>query len=64
MRDKVACAQFVSALSDGFLRRTLQLEEVISLKIAVERAKVVKIIQGNNFERKFGKNENSRKNFE
>lgn len=40
------------------------MEEVISLKIAVERAKVVKIIQGNNFERKFGKNENSRKNFE
>lgn len=64
MRDKIACAQFVSALSDGFLRRTLQLEGVTSLKIAVERAKVVEIIQGKSFERKFGGNENSRRNFE
>ncbi|XP_071652338.1 uncharacterized protein [Temnothorax longispinosus] len=59
VRDKIVCAQFVSALSDGFLRRTLQLEGVTSLKTAVERAKAIKIIQGNSFERKreyFGKN--------
>lgn len=58
VRDKIACAQFISALSDGFLRRTLQLEGITSLNLAVERAKTVKIIQGENFE---GKRENFRK---
>lgn len=37
---------------DGFVRRTLQLEGITSLKLAVERAKAVKIIQGENFERR------------
>jgi hypothetical protein len=46
VRDKIACAQFVSALADGYVRRTLQLEGVNSLKLAIERAKAVKIIQG------------------
>jgi len=36
---------------DGFIR-TLQLEGITSLKLAIERAKAVKIIQGKNFERK------------
>ncbi|EFN73165.1 hypothetical protein EAG_04002 [Camponotus floridanus] len=52
VRDKIACAQFVSSLLDGFVRRTLQLEGISSLKLAVERGKAVKIIQGENFERK------------
>jgi len=52
VRDKIACAQFVSTLLNGFVRRTLQLEEITSLKLAVERAKAVKIIQGENFERR------------
>lgn len=52
MRDKIACAQFVSTLSDDFLRRTLQLEGITSLNLAVERAKTVRIIQGENFERR------------
>ncbi|XP_071652203.1 uncharacterized protein [Temnothorax longispinosus] len=52
VRDKIACAQFVSSLSDGFVRRTLQLEGITSLKLAIERAKAVKIIQGGNFERR------------
>lgn len=52
VRDKIACAQFISALSDGFLRRTLQLEGITSLNFAVERAKTVEIIQGEYFERK------------
>ena len=52
VRDKIACAQFLSALSDGFLRQTLQLEGITSLKLAVERAKAVKIIREENFERK------------
>mgnify|MGYP002717615413 CR=1 FL=1 len=58
VRDKIACAQFISALSDGFLRRTLQLEGITSLNLAVERAKTVKIIQGENFG-KFYKSEKS-----
>ena len=32
VRDKIACAQFIAALSDSFLRQTLQLEAQISLK--------------------------------
>lgn len=41
VRDKIACAEFITALSDGFVKRTLQLG-VISLKSAVERAITVK----------------------
>jgi len=52
VRDKIACAQFFSALSDNFLRRTLQLEGITSLNLAVERAKAVKIIQGESFDKK------------
>lgn len=59
VRDKIACARFVSALIDGFVRRTLQLEGIASLGLAIERAKAIKIIQGENFERKrdFGNND-------
>jgi len=49
VRDKIT--QFILALYDGFLRRTLQLEGITSLNLAVERAKTVKIIQGKNFEK-------------
>ena len=44
VRDKIACAQFVTALSNGFVRRTLQLEGITSLKMAVQRAMAVKVI--------------------
>jgi len=54
MRDKIACAQYITALSDGFIKRTLQLEDVSSLNSAVDRAKVIKIIQGESFDRKRG----------
>lgn len=37
-RDKVTYVQFISALSDSFMKRTLQLEEVDSLKSAIERS--------------------------
>jgi len=47
-RDKIACAQFVSALPNGFIKRTLQLEDLTSLKAAVQRAMAVKIIQESN----------------
>jgi len=47
-----ACAQFVSALSDRFVNRTLQLERVISLREAIVRAKTIKLIQKNNFEQR------------
>lgn len=36
-RDKIACAQFVNALTDNNLRRTLQMEGVTSFNVAVER---------------------------
>lgn len=39
----------MSALADGFVKRTLQLEGITSLRIAVERAKTVKMFQGNSF---------------
>lgn len=49
-------AVYFEVLFDGFIKRTLQLEEVTSLKIAIERAKAVKGIQEENFEK-------GRKNF-
>ena len=51
VRDKIACAQFISAISDGFLKRTLQLEGIISLRSAIERAMAVKVIQENSFQK-------------
>jgi len=47
-RDKITCAQFISALPNGFIKRTLQLEDLTSLRAAVQRAMAVKIIQENN----------------
>lgn len=52
MRDKIACAQFIIAVSDGFLRRTLQLEGITSLHSAIERAKAIKTIQETSFSQK------------
>ncbi|KYN12269.1 hypothetical protein ALC57_15561 [Trachymyrmex cornetzi] len=52
VRDKIACAQFVSALSDGFVKRTLQMEGKTSLREATERGKAIKLIQENNFQYK------------
>jgi len=54
VREKIACAQFVSALSNKFVRRTLQLEGVSSLKIAVQRAMAIKVILDSDSEK--GKN--------
>ncbi|XP_071652584.1 uncharacterized protein [Temnothorax longispinosus] len=57
IRDKIACSQFVSAVSDNFVRRTLQIEGITLLSRAVERAKALKIIQGEGFVReKFNRN--------
>jgi len=47
-RDKIACAQFISGLPDSFVKRTLQVEGVASLNLAIQRAKVLKNIQGEN----------------
>jgi len=49
VQDKIACAQFVSALSNNFMRRTLQLGGFTSLKLVIETVKVIKIIQRENF---------------
>ncbi|KYN12415.1 hypothetical protein ALC57_15420 [Trachymyrmex cornetzi] len=52
IRDEIACAQFVSTLSDGFVKRALQLEGSTSLRIVVVRAKAIKLIQENSFQYK------------
>jgi len=52
IRDKITCAQFVSALSDRFVSRILQLEGITSLREAIVRAKTIKLIQENNFEQR------------
>lgn len=49
IRDKIACSQLVAAISDGYIKRTLQTEGVSSLRIAVERAKALKFINESSF---------------
>ncbi|RLU21233.1 hypothetical protein DMN91_005606 [Ooceraea biroi] len=50
--DKIACSQFVAALTDGYTKRTLQLEGITSLRTAIERAKTMKTINENSFVKK------------
>lgn len=52
IHDKIACAQFVGAISNDFIKRTLQLEGITSLKAAVERVKVIEQIQEFSFKKK------------
>ena len=52
VREKIACAQFISALSDGVVKCTLQLEGVNSLKLAVQRGIAIRVIQKNSFTQK------------
>ncbi|KYN18064.1 hypothetical protein ALC57_09638 [Trachymyrmex cornetzi] len=67
MRNKIACAQFVSTLSDGYTERALQMEGIASLRLAIERAKAVQLIQGTCFgnkkENNFYFENRKRKNF-
>lgn len=49
--DKITCAQFISVISEGFVKRMLQLEGIILLKSVVEMAKTIKIIQEKILER-------------
>jgi len=56
VRDKIACSQFISALSDNFLKRTLRLEGINSLKSAVIRARAIKEINKESFGEKGYKN--------
>lgn len=56
VRDKIACAQFILALMDDFVKRILQLEEINSLQLAAQRNIAIKVIQKNNFTQKFGNN--------
>lgn len=44
IREKITYAQFVNAINDGFVKRTLQLEGISSLKMAIERAMIIKVI--------------------
>lgn len=44
LRDKIACAQFINAISNVFIKRILLSENITSLKLAIERAKVLEVI--------------------
>jgi hypothetical protein len=63
VRDKIACVQFIIAVSDRFLRRTLQLEEITCLRSAIERAKTIKTIQESSFPRVSSNKEGGRRKF-
>jgi len=52
LRDKIACSQFVSGIADSFVKKTLRLEGVYSLKAAIVRARAVKEIQEECYDRK------------
>jgi len=56
--DKIACAQFVSTLSDEFVKRAFQMERI---RRAIERGKAIKLIQENNFQHKKENNLNFEK---
>lgn len=43
VRNKIVCAQFISAIFDNCVKR-IQLENIISLSIAIERAETIKMI--------------------
>lgn len=51
MRDKIACSQFIAALSHGFVKQTLQIKGVSSLRFAVERIKTLALINESEFQR-------------
>ena len=52
VRDKITCAQFVSALSDGFIKRSLQIERITFSQNGDWTSKSVKLIQKNSFQHK------------
>lgn len=49
IQDKIAGSHFIVALSDNFVRMTLQLKGVTSLRDAVRRSLILKEIQMNSF---------------
>jgi hypothetical protein len=49
IRDKIVCAQFISALTNEFIKQTLQLEGVSSLKIAIQKAMTIRVIRESNY---------------
>jgi len=52
LRDKIACSQFVSGIADSYVKKTFRLEGVNSLKAAIVRARAVKNIQEECYDRK------------
>jgi len=63
LRDKIACSQFISGLVDNFIKKTLRLEGINSLKTAVVRARAIKEIQEECYDRGRGNSNFSRRNF-
>jgi len=51
LRDKIACSQFISGLADNFVKKTLRLEGINSLKTAMVRARAIKEIQEECYDR-------------
>lgn len=51
VRERIACSQFISAISNNFIRQTLQLEGISSLRKAVERARLIEQIRGFEFKK-------------
>lgn len=64
VRENIACAQFINAINDGFIKRTLQLEGITILKLAIERVIAIKIINDNSFQKRKNQNygNNSKQN--
>jgi len=58
------CVHSILALPNKFIRRTLQLEGVTSLKMAVQRAMTIKVILDNNSEREKEYRDYNRRGFE
>jgi len=54
MRNKIACSQFIAALSEEFIKRMIQFEGISLLKSAIKRAniKAIQIIDENSFSKK------------
>ncbi|EFN82337.1 hypothetical protein EAI_09797 [Harpegnathos saltator] len=52
MRIKIACAQFIVGLASENTKRLLQLEGVVSLEEAIERAKTIETIYDNGSEKR------------
>lgn len=45
VRNKIACSQFIAAPSDGYVKRTIQFQRILSFRENIEQATTIKITQ-------------------